>query len=125
MLSEEEKTHSCLSLPTDKESKAAATRFKRTSTALLERLCDLPDAHHFKSPVPKSIAPDYALSIKQPICIRDVTRRVKEGLTRDRDELRRDVARIFGNAVQYNGLREQGGLNMGEQAQNVWKEFER
>lgn len=59
------------------------------------------------------------------MCIKDVVRRVKEGILTTSEEVIRDVALIFANAVQYNGLNvKEGEVAMGIQAQAVWQAFE-
>lgn len=52
--------------------------------------------------------------------ITEVARRVRSGVITDSKEVMRDVALIFANAVQYNGVK----TEIGQQAQALWLRFE-
>jgi hypothetical protein len=68
----------------------------------------------------KSQASNYDEIVKRPMHILEITRRLKSGLITNSKEMMRDVALIFANAVQYNGVETQVGMD----AQTVWSKFE-
>lgn len=49
-----------------------------------------------------------------------ITSRVKKGLTRDAEELMRDVALLCADAVQFNGTED----DVGQKARELWGVFE-
>ncbi|KAM0751224.1 Bromodomain-containing protein [Meredithblackwellia eburnea MCA 4105] len=104
----------------EKDEKATALRFKRAILQLLDTLQQEKHAHQFNNPVSKKDAASYYDAVKRPMCITDVIRRVKNGATVTSQEVMRDAAVIFANAVQFNGVNEEVGVN----AREIWGKFE-
>lgn len=55
------------------------------------------------------------------MCLRDVSRKIKDGTIFETSQVMRDVSLIFANAVQFNGVEEDIGIK----ARGVWSHFER
>ncbi|GAA5881034.1 hypothetical protein JCM16303_004644 [Sporobolomyces ruberrimus] len=109
--------------PETKESKQLATRRKASHNRILETIRSLPFSSSFESKVTKKVAPNYIDSILRPICLKDISKRIKNGEVSTNTELMRDFALLCANAVQFNG--DEGENSVGRQAKEIWEAFER
>ncbi|KAL8287349.1 hypothetical protein RQP46_003801 [Phenoliferia psychrophenolica] len=96
-------------------------QFRRAIGGLLETLQRFEKAWPFSTPVNKKDAPTYYDAIPRPVCLADIIRNVKQSDIVTNGEVQRDVALMFANAVQFNGVQDE----IAECARLSWAEFER
>ncbi|GAA5914045.1 uncharacterized protein JCM6883_007133 [Sporobolomyces salmoneus] len=110
--------------PTAKESKQLAARRKTAYNRIIETIrSSLPFSSSFDTKVTKSQAPNYSTAVQRPTCLRDITKKIKNGEIKDNGELTREFAIMCANAVQFNGI--EGEVSVGRQAQELFETFER
>ncbi|CAH0372284.1 unnamed protein product [Pelagomonas calceolata] len=62
-----------------------------------------PFGAYFPSPDQKEFVDDYARHVSEPICVGDVVSRLIEGTYDSLEPLKKDVSKVFANAMQYYG----------------------
>ncbi len=62
-----------------------------------------PFGAYFPSPDQKEFVEDYARHVSEPICVGDVVSKLIEGVYDSLEPLKRDVSKVFANAMQYYG----------------------
>lgn len=110
-------------LATNPQSTEASERahFRRAITQLLDSLFRFERAWPFTAAVLKRDAPTYDKAIQRPLCLVDIIRGVKSGELLTSTQVTRDVALMFANAVQFNGVND----DIAQCARDSWIEFER
>jgi hypothetical protein len=91
--------------PPRKKAKVEASPNKKlqvVAQSLLSSISSYKYASTFESPVNESGAPNYYKLIKQPIDLKTIKQKVKDGRIKTKEELERDILLIFANAVMYN-----------------------
>ena len=62
-----------------------------------------PFGAYFPSPDQKEFVEDYARHVSEPICVGDVVSKLIEGVYDSLEPLKKDVQKVFANAMQYYG----------------------
>jgi hypothetical protein len=62
-----------------------------------------PFGAYFPSPDQKEFVEDYARHVSEPICVGDIVSKLIEGTYDSLEPLKRDVSKVFANAMQYYG----------------------
>ena len=81
---------------------ATYKRWKVGITLLLQQLNNDSDASVFSTPVSKRDAPSYYDLVLQPMDLKSIMKRIKDGSISSTSEFRRDMLLIFANAIMFN-----------------------
>ena len=84
------------------EEKAALKKFRASILQILSQITADSRASIFLSPVRESEAPGYHSLIKQPMDLKTVGKKVREGSITTSQDFRKELLLIFANAVMFN-----------------------
>ncbi|GAA5940491.1 uncharacterized protein JCM15063_002349 [Sporobolomyces koalae] len=106
-----------------KESKQTVSKRKQAFQRIVDQIrTSLPFSNAFESKITRSIAPNYQSAVRNPTCLKDVSKAIKNGEIRDSRDLMKAFAILCANAVQFNG--DEGEGSIGRQAKELWVAFE-
>jgi bromodomain-containing protein 8 len=86
----------------EKDRAANAKRFQRGILQIHSQISERSSASPFRDPVRPADAPNYTETIKKPMNLKTIGKRVRDGQITSSAEFRRDVLLMFANAVMFN-----------------------
>ncbi|GAA94329.1 uncharacterized protein L969DRAFT_96532 [Mixia osmundae IAM 14324] len=87
---------------TPEKDRASAKRFQRSILQIHTQIVENPKASVFREPVKQTDAPGYSALIKEPMSLKGITKRIRDGTITNSIEFRRDITLMFANAIMYN-----------------------
>jgi bromodomain-containing protein 8 len=87
---------------TEKDRVATAKRFQRGILQIHSQILERSSSSPFRDPVRPVDAPNYTETIKKPMNLKTIGKRIRDGHISSTAEFRRDILLMFANAVMFN-----------------------